>query len=120
MAMSAQSLGLILFSTTLSALAQIAFKFGLGTAAGSSPRMSLLGAFLAPSVIVGLALYAISMLFWLNALSRVELSQAYPFVGLGFVLTTLAGWVLFGDSLSTQRLVGIALVVGGIVLVARY
>ena len=59
------------------------------------------------------------MLLWLNALSKVELSRLYPFVGMGFVLTTLAGWALFGDSLSPQRLIGIALVVGGIAPVAR-
>ena len=52
---------------------------------------------------MGLLLYAVSMLLWLNALSKVELSQVYPFVGMGFVLTTLAGWALFGDSLSPER-----------------
>jgi multidrug transporter EmrE-like cation transporter len=49
----------------------------------------------------------------------VELSQAYPFVGIGFALTAIAGWWIFGDQLSLQRVAGIVLVVGGIVLVAR-
>jgi multidrug transporter EmrE-like cation transporter len=57
---------------------------------------------------------------WLSALGRVELSQAYPFVGVGFALTTLAGWWFFGDHISVQRLAGIALLVGGIVLVPRH
>ena len=69
--------------------------------------------FSGPSVIVGLLFYAVSMLMWLNALSKVELSQAYLFVGIGFVLTTLVVVPCSGDSLSPKRLIGIALVVGG-------
>jgi multidrug transporter EmrE-like cation transporter len=118
--MSLNSLAFIIASVTLSAVAQIAFKFGVSSAAGQAGRLSLgaLSALLTPGVIIGLALYGVGTLLWLTALERVELSQAYPFVGIGFALTTLAGWWLFGDSLSTLRLVGIALVVGGIVLVA--
>ena len=119
--MSLGSLSLILVSVTLSALAQIAFKFGVS----SEPRQWTQAAYgplaklLTPGVLFGLACYAIGTLLWLTALGRVELSQAYPFVGIGFVLTTLAGWWLFGDLVSMQRLAGIALVVAGIVLVAR-
>jgi multidrug transporter EmrE-like cation transporter len=49
----------------------------------------------------------------------VQLSQAYPFVGLGFALTAIAGWWLFGEALSQWRLLGIALIAVGIVIVAR-
>lgn len=55
----------------------------------------------------------------MTALRQVQLSQIYPFVGVGFALTTLAGWWLFGDELSIKRLAGIALVACGIVVVAR-
>lgn len=119
--MSLSSLALVLSSITLSALAQIAFKIGVGHTAALSDRALLhsLSLLLAPGVIVGLALYGVGTLLWLTVLGRLELSQAYPFVGVGFVLTTLAGWWLFGDSLSAHRLIGIALVVGGIILVSR-
>lgn len=120
--MSSRSLALVLCSITLSALAQIAFKFGVRSATGMSPgrtSLSPLALVFSPGVIVGLALYAIGTLIWLNALERIELSQAYPFVGLGFALTTVAGWWLFEDTLSAQRLIGIALVVGGIILISR-
>ena len=118
--MPLNSLAVILVSVTLSAAAQIAFKFGVSSATGQPGRSSLspLAALLTPGVIMGLAPYGVGTLLWLTALGRVELSQAYPFVGIGFALTTLAGWWLFGDSLSMQRLVGIALVGGGIALVA--
>jgi hypothetical protein len=51
--MSVESFALIIFSITLSALAQIAFKFGVGTAPAAS--ISLLTIFATPSVILGLA-----------------------------------------------------------------
>ena len=119
--MTLSSLLLILASVTLSAIAQIAFKYGV-SADPSPVGKALFGpmAKLAtPGVIGGLALYAVGTLLWLTALGRVELSQAYPFVGVGFALTTLAGWWLFGDQISVQRVAGIGLVIAGIVLVAR-
>jgi multidrug transporter EmrE-like cation transporter len=119
--MSIVSLLLILVSVTLSAVAQVAFKFGVSSGTGQLSR-SLLGpltALLTPGVLIGLALYLIGTVLWLTALGRVELSQAYPFVGIGFALTTLAGWWLFGDALSAQRVTGIVVVVLGIMLVAK-
>lgn len=121
--MTTTTLILILVSVTLSAVAQIAFKFGVTAASGQGngggPAAGLIGALLTPGVLGGLALYGLGTLLWLTALGRVEVSQAYPFVGLGFVLTAVLGAMLFGDTLSAQRLFGILLVIGGIVLVAR-
>mgnify|MGYP000010997486 CR=1 FL=1 len=119
--MSPGSLALILVSVALSAAAQIAFKFGVSSDSGqwTHTLLGTLAKLVTPGVLIGLALYALGTLLWLTALGRVELSQAYPFVGIGFVLTTIAGWWIFGDQISVQRATGIALVVGGIVLVAR-
>jgi multidrug transporter EmrE-like cation transporter len=119
--MQLESLALILVSVTLSAVAQIAFKLGVSSPPNGEIRAVLgpVAMLLAPGVLVGLALYSVGTLLWLSALGRVELSQAYPFVGVGFALTTLAGWWCFGDHISVQRLAGIALLVVGIVLVAR-
>ena len=119
--MSLGSLTLILVSVTLSAVAQIAFKLGLSSdlEQNANTLLAPLAKLLTPGILAGLALYGFGTLLWLSALDRVELSQAYPFVGIGFALTTLAGWWLFGEQISPQRLIGIALVVGGIALVAR-
>jgi multidrug transporter EmrE-like cation transporter len=115
------SLALILVSVTLSAMAQIAFKLGVSSTPTAEVRAIFgpLAMLLAPGVIVGLALYGFGTIIWLRALGQVQLSQAYPFVGIGFALTTLAGWWFFGDDLSAKRVGGIVLVVCGIVLVAR-
>ena len=119
--MSLGSLGLVLVSVALSAIAQVAFKFGVASTPSPAVRALFgpLSILLLPGVLGGLALYGIATLLWLTALARVELSQAYPFVGIGFVLTTLAGWWLFDDKITTTRVFGIALIALGTVLVAR-
>jgi multidrug transporter EmrE-like cation transporter len=119
--MSLGSLILILMSVTLSAVAQVAFKFGVSSDPGQAARAILgpLAKLATSGVLIGLGLYAVGTFLWLTALERVDLSQAYPFVGIGFALTTLAGWWLFAEALSAERLTGIALVVIGIILMAR-
>ena len=115
----------ILLCVLLSAAGQIALKLG-----ASSPALSaLLGsgnfqgfvvrALLSPMVFVGLLLYAASTVLWLFILARSELSYAYPFVSIGFVITTLYGWQFLGESLSAGRVGGVVLIVAGVILVAR-
>jgi multidrug transporter EmrE-like cation transporter len=123
--MTSRVLALILASVSLSALAQVAFKLGLSShtvrtvmAEESTPR-AVISFATSPGVLGGLALYGIGTLLWLNALAKIELSQAYPFVGLGFVLTAFLGYAVFNDALSPMRLTGTAVVIAGIVLVAR-
>ena len=121
--MNLTTLALILVSVTMSALAQIAFKFGVTAARDGAPATStagtLLSFLLTPGVIAGLALYGVGALLWLGVLSRVEVSQAYPFVGLGFVLTAILGTALFGDTLTMPRIAGIMMVMLGIYFIAR-
>ncbi len=123
--MSAGTLTLILWSVVLSAMAQVSFKFGVSSSSvrGSLVSGSLIEAVLAfsrnPGIIGGLALYGVGTLLWLNVLARTELSQAYPFVGLGFVITAVLGYLIFHDTFGSSRLAGTLLVIIGICLVAR-
>lgn len=120
--MSTSSLLLLIVSVSISALAQISFKLGLVAAGAGADGASLLSstarALLMPQVMLGLGLYGVGTIVWLTALGRLEVSQAYPFVGLGFVLTAILGRLVFGDDLSIQRIAGIALVIAGIVLIS--
>lgn len=123
--MTSGTLALILISVALSACAQVLFKFGVSPTVGAdtSGNSSLFGAILEtllrPGVLGGLALYGIGTVVWLRALARTELSQAYPFVGLGFVLTAALGYLLFNEALGPSRLIGTALVIAGVFLVGR-
>jgi multidrug transporter EmrE-like cation transporter len=119
-------LSLILLSVFLSASAQLAMKVGVNSAnASSSAHASaaaidrLLAFATSPLLILGLALYAGSAAFWIVVLSRVDLSLAYPFVGLGFILTSAAGFLLLGEAVSPARIFGTGLIAVGAYLVAR-
>ena len=123
--MKGGTLALILLSVTLSACAQVLFKLGVssviarGGLAGGSAIARMLGFLQSPGVLGGLGLYGIGTLLWLAVLARTQLSQAYPFVGLGFVLTAVFGYLFFQDTLNAARIAGTLLVTAGIVLVAR-
>lgn len=113
---------LILVSVSLSALAQLALKIGANAAA--SARAAGIGGEVgglvqSPMVIVGLGLYGVGALLWLFVLGRAPLSLAYPFVGIGFILTMLAGALCLNENLSAARVGGTLLIAIGCVLVAR-
>jgi len=54
---------------------------------------------------------------WILAISKLELSQAYPYVAITYVLVSAAGVFVFGETLSMQKLLGTAVVIAGIGLV---
>jgi len=116
---------LALASIFLGAVAQVLLKAGMTSAAvrgaiAAGPKLDIAQAvLLSPGVMGGLTLYGLGTVLWLGVLSRAELSQAYPFVGLSFVITAAMGWLVFADAMSATRIAGIALIVAGVVLVGR-
>jgi multidrug transporter EmrE-like cation transporter len=121
--MTARLLLLILASVTMSSLAQITLKLGMSRPGMQGPFEGAAPVAVAfatnPFVVGGLALYALGAVVWLAVLAKVDVSAAYPFVGLGFILTMAMGYWFFGEPLSTNRVLGTLLIVSGVVLVAR-
>jgi len=70
---------------------------------------------------VGLACYGTSLLFWMSAIARLELSLAYPMLSLSYVLVYLVAvnWPLLHEHASWVRTLGIVIVVVGVILIAR-
>lgn len=52
-------------------------------------------------------------------LSKVQVSFAYPFVALGFVLTAVLGRLVFNDTFSAAKVIGTLLIMSGVVVMAR-
>lgn len=115
----------VLASVLLSSLAQVALKAGVkqpgvGEAlAGQGAMAVVLSIASSPMVWVGLGIYGASTLLWLLVLARVDVSLAYPFVGLGFVVTMLLGWLVHGEALSPARIVGTLMIVAGVIVLGR-
>lgn len=122
--MNAVAFSLVLAGVLLNAAAQLLLKAGtnrIGEFAFSLANVVPVGLKVAtsPFVIGGLACYAVSVVVWILALSRVPVSVAYPMLSIGYVVNAVAAWLLFGESLAAQKLVGIGFIVVGVWLVAR-
>ena len=122
--MKAPQLALVLSGVLLNAIAQLLLKAGAGSLAGLElrPANALLIAgrlVVSAPIIAGLACYALSVVLWILALVRVEVSVAYPMLSLGYVVNAVAAWWLFGENLSGARLAGIGVILVGVWLVAR-
>jgi multidrug transporter EmrE-like cation transporter len=72
-----------------------------------------------PFVFWGLAIYLAGTVFWLAALSRVDLSYAYPFASLSYVIMLVASWLLFNETISLNRLIGTFVIGIGVLLIYR-
>ena len=70
-------------------------------------------------VIGGLVVMVISMGSHLVVLSRVDISYAYPFLGLSFVLTTAWGYFVLSEDVNAWRVLGVLLICTGVSFVAR-
>jgi multidrug transporter EmrE-like cation transporter len=122
--MTPATLAYVLSGVLLNAIAQLALKAAtqrLGVLTPEPGALLDLGMRIMaqPAVWAGLLCYALSVLCWIVALSRTDVSVAYPFLSIGYVIAALAAWQLFGEVLSTQRVAAIALICTGVVLLSR-
>jgi drug/metabolite transporter (DMT)-like permease len=122
--MTNAAIGYILISVLGGALGQILLKKGMGSMGPLTLSLAQLGDVLwrigtNPYVLAGLAIYVTGTVFWLVALSRVDLSYAYPFASLSYVLMLAAAWFLFRENISLMRLDGTAVVCLGVLLISR-
>ena len=122
--MNILSFSLILFGVLLNAAAQLLLKAGtnsIGHFAFSRDNILPIGLKLAvePHIAGGLACYVVSVVVWILALSRVEVSIAYPMLSIGYVVNAIAAWYLFGEAVTVSRLVGIGIIIIGVYIVAR-
>jgi multidrug transporter EmrE-like cation transporter len=116
--------GLIFCGVLLNAAAQLLLKAGtnaVGRFAYNPESLVPVAMRLAfePHIVAGCACYAVSLVVWVMGLSRVEVSVAYPLLSLGYVLNALAAWYLFGEAVTPMRLMGVAVIVLGVAMVAR-
>ena len=71
------------------------------------------------SIILGILVMVVSMASHLIVLSKVELSYAYPFLGLSFVLVALYGHFYLEEAVTMWRMAGVLLIVSGVALIAK-
>lgn len=116
---------LILSGVGLNAMAQLLLK----TATRSLGALGTLGLATLPQYMqvlarnppfwAGMVCYALSVCVWIAALTRAPVSTAYPMLSLGYVVVALVAWMTLGETLNASKVIGIALICAGVVLVSR-
>ena len=72
-----------------------------------------------PYIIISLFLTLLAGVTWMIAMTKFEISYAYPFTLLGLVLVTIFSVIFFGESVNTYKISGIVLIILGIVIISR-
>lgn len=111
-----------LFSIMLLSAGQTSLKFGLNSIGGVSLAEGVAGLFKllqTPWIIVGFACYGLSSILWLDVLSKLDFSLAFPMVGLTYVFTLLIGRFFFGEVVGWERMLGVAFILCGVFFLAR-
>jgi len=115
---------LVLTGVLLNAVAQLALKASVSdTGIISLDMQSLLSSAgsLATNLWLwlGLICYAISVVVWILALSRVDVSIAYPMLSIGYIVNAVAAWHLFDEPMNIGKVAGIGIIIVGVYILAR-
>jgi uncharacterized membrane protein len=111
----------VLATVVLTVYGQLVFKWRIDEAGdfpgGTSERLSYVGDLAVdPWIISVVVAVAAGSLTWGAALTKFELSFAYPFMSLSFVLVLVLGVALFSEALSAQKVVGVVLICAGLIV----
>ena len=116
---------LILTGVALNAAAQLLLKVATKPLGHFSEfnadilNSSVMILFKSPSFWAGMVCYGASLCVWLAALSKAPVSTAYPMLSLGYVVVAVVSVTWLGETLSPAKMLGIALICAGVVLVSR-
>ncbi|MCB9139501.1 MAG: EamA family transporter [Caldilineaceae bacterium] len=118
-----QTFPLILLSIASGVAGQTVIKVGVSQPHNADAASGILALVTAvttsPLILTGLALYGMGALAWIAVLSKLDLSYAYPFLALNFVLITLVSVLFLGENVSLTHWFGIGIIVAGVIVVSR-
>jgi multidrug transporter EmrE-like cation transporter len=123
--MTTQIFLLVLGSALLTACANLMMRHGLVLAGGLSIQGDGLPGLMLRlarqwTFVLGLTAYALAALVWFRVLSVAQVSTSYPIlVGLTFVMVSVGAVLWFRESIDLPKVVGVAVILAGIVLVAK-
>jgi len=118
------SFGLIFVGVMLNVSAQLMIKAGtnsIGYFEFSRSNILPIGVRLVtePHIIGAVACYVFSVVIWILALSRVQVSIAYPLLSMGYIVNAVAAWWFFNESINPAKVAGISVIILGVVIISR-
>jgi multidrug transporter EmrE-like cation transporter len=108
-------------SAVLMGISNLCLKSSIGRVQASAGAMAfVLSVVRQPIFIGGFVLFGLASLLYMRVLTSIPLSTAYPvFVSIAFAIVAVGAMMLFGERLSTTKLLGGALLLGGIFFISR-
>lgn len=119
------SLILVLSCVLAGAIGQIILKTGMSEVGKLKDLKSLVSAEnigkMATNkfVVIGIILYAFSAVLWLGALSALDVSYAYPFLSISYILVAILAFIFLKENVSLIRWTGIIVIIIGVYLISR-
>lgn len=117
-------MALVFCTVVLTSYAQLIVKWRVSRA-GSLPvdlvnkALFLIGLLFDPWVLTGLLSALLAGLAWMAAMTRLELSFAYPFISLSFVLVFVFSAFFFNETVTAPKVLGMLLIIAGIIVIGR-
>jgi multidrug transporter EmrE-like cation transporter len=72
-----------------------------------------------PHILGAMGCYVFGVVIWILALSRVQVSIAYPLLSLGYVVNAVAAWWLFNEAFNPAKVVGMGVIIVGVIIISR-
>ena len=79
----------------------------------------MLQLFTEPRLVVAMAMYGAALLMWLQVLSKVALSTAYPMLAITYVLVPVLSILFFDEKIHQFQWIGIFLILAGVAMVGQ-
>jgi multidrug transporter EmrE-like cation transporter len=122
--MSLLSLTLIVIGVLFNVAAQLLIKAGtnaVGYFEFSRENILPIGWKLAtePHILGAMGCYVFGVVIWILALSRVQVSVAYPLLSLGYVVNAVAAWWLFNEAFNPAKVIGMGVIILGVIIISR-
>lgn len=119
-----KNLSLILISVLLIDAGQLLLKYSLNTFGEINWGFDLLFSnfiLIAQNPFVWLALFlmGLSSFTWLLALSKNNLSYAYPILSFGYVVVAVLSWVFFSEPMGMVKILGLGIIAMGVVMLSN-
>ncbi len=102
-------------SILLSSSAQIFLKRGVS----DTPRKRAFRGYLSPWVLAWGLSFIVATALWLTALTHIDISYAYPLLGVGYVLVVLLAAIFLNERISSRRWLAMLIIAAGAIIVAR-
>ena len=114
----------ILATVVCTVYSQLVMRWQVGAAGeppldGPGKMRFVLTLLVNPWVLSGIVATFFAGVSWMLAMTRFEISYAYPFISLNYIVILAAGILLFNESLSQQKILGTVIVIVGIALISK-